>query len=141
MEADWPDAYRVNRFVRGVSDDPTPEEALRGGFQRFPTWMWRNLDVLKFVGWLRQFNDALPLSKHKVGFYGLDLYSMYASIDEVVHYLDRVDPDGARRARHRYSCFDHFGTDAQFYGYAAGSGITKSCEDDVVNQLLELQQR
>lgn len=141
VEADWPDAYRVNRFVRGVSDDPTPEEALRGGFQRFPTWMWRNLDVLKFVGWLRQFNDALPLSKQKVGFYGLDLYSMYASIAEVVHYLDRVDPDGARRARHRYSCFEHFGTDAQFYGYAAGSGITESCEDDVVNQLLELQQR
>jgi erythromycin esterase-like protein len=140
VEADWPDAYRVNRFVRGVNDDPTPEEALRGGFQRFPTWMWRNVDVLKFIAWLRQFNDALPSLSRKVGFYGLDLYSMYASISEVVNYLAQVDADAAQRARYRYSCFEHFGTDSQLYGYAAGSGLTQSCEDDAVNQLLELQQ-
>jgi erythromycin esterase-like protein len=141
VEADWPDAYRVNRFVRGIDHDPTAEEALRGGFQRFPTWMWRNLDVLSFVTWLRQFNDALPSSSHKVGFYGLDLYSMYASIREVITYLDRVDPEAARRARHRYSCFEHFGTDSQLYGYAASSGLTQSCEDEVINQLVELQQQ
>lgn len=141
VEADWPDAYRVNRFVRGMDHDPTAEEALRGGFQRFPTWMWRNLDVLRFVTWLRQFNDTLPTHQPKVGFYGLDLYSMYASIAEVITYLDRVDPEAANRARYRYSCFEHFGTDSQLYGYATSFGLAQSCEDAVINQLVELQRQ
>uniref|UniRef100_B8HJQ5 Erythromycin esterase n=1 Tax=Cyanothece sp. (strain PCC 7425 / ATCC 29141) TaxID=395961 RepID=B8HJQ5_CYAP4 len=140
IEADWPDAYRVNRFVRGADDYPSPEDALRGGFQRFPTWMWRNLDVLKFVGWLRQYNDTRPRNK-KVGFYGLDLYSLYTSIAEVIHYLEQVDPEAAAQARHRYACFEHFGTDSQLYGYVTAAGIAPSCEDETINQLLELQHR
>src|SRR5207249_1180403 len=74
VEADWPDAYRVNRFVRGMSEDVTANEAL-GDFLRFPTWMWRNADVLDFVGWLREHNDRVTGYERKVGFYGLDLYS------------------------------------------------------------------
>ena len=77
VEADWPDAYRVNRYVQGTSNDSDSEEAL-SGFRRFPTWMWRNSDVLDFVGWLREHNDGK--SAMKAGFYGLDLYSMRASI-------------------------------------------------------------
>jgi erythromycin esterase-like protein len=96
VEADWPDAYRVNCYVRGESRDASPEEALRG-FQRFPTWMWRNTDVVDFIGWLRAHNEALPPGAPKVGFYGLDLYSLYASIDAVLRYLEKVDPEGARR--------------------------------------------
>jgi erythromycin esterase-like protein len=141
VEADWPDAYRVNRFVRGVSDDLTAEDALRGGFQRFPSWMWRNTDVLRFIDWLRQYNDALPPRSGKVGFYGLDLYSMYASIGEVIDYLSRVDPEAAARARYRYSCFEHFSKDSQIYGYATSHGLTEPCEDEAVNQLLELQRQ
>jgi erythromycin esterase-like protein len=141
IEADWPDAYRINRFVRGVSDQPSPEDALRGGFQRFPTWMWRNLDVLQFVGWLRKYNDAQSRRDQKVCFYGLDLYSMYASMAEVLDYLERIDKNVAQQARHRYACFEHFGTDSQLYGYATGFGLSQSCEDDAVNQLLELQRR
>jgi erythromycin esterase-like protein len=141
IEADWPDAYRVHRFTQGMSTDPSPEEALRGGFQRFPTWMWRNLDVLKFVGWLHDYNNSQPIRAKKVGFYGLDLYSMYASITEVMSYLERIDPEAAERARSRYACFEHFGTDAQHYGYVTGFGLSQSCEDDTVNQLLELQRR
>jgi erythromycin esterase-like protein len=140
IEADWPDAYRVNRYIQGVSTDPTPAEAL-AGFQRFPTWMWRNTDVLNFVNWLREYNDNLPDNAIKVGFYGLDLYSMYASMEAVINYLDQVDPEAAQRARYRYSCFDHFGEDSQQYGYATSFGLTKSCEQEVVSQLLELQQR
>ncbi|QIR35641.1 erythromycin esterase family protein [Tolypothrix sp. PCC 7910] len=140
VEADWPDAYRVNRYVRGVSEDPTPAEAL-SGFQSFPAWMWRNTDVLDFIGWLREYNDALPTNAIKVGFYGLDLYSMSASMAEVLNYLDRVDPEAAQRARYRYSCFEHFGEDSQHYGYAASFGLTESCEQEVVNQLRELQAR
>ncbi len=140
VEADWPDAYRVNRYVQGVNDDPTPAEALQG-FQGFPSWMWRNTDVLNFVGWLRQYNDALPENATKVGFYGLDLYSLYSSIAEVVKYLDKVDPEAAKQARSRYSCLEHFEEDTQAYGYAASLGLSDSCEEQVVNQLMELQRR
>ncbi|MBD2293171.1 erythromycin esterase family protein [Anabaena sphaerica FACHB-251] len=138
IEADWPDAYRVNRYVRGGSNDPTPAEAL-GDFLGFPTWMWRNTDVLNFVNWLREYNDALPENAAKVGFYGLDLYSMYASIEAVIDYLEQVDPDAAQRARFRYSCLEHFGEDAQTYGYATSFGITPTCEEEVLNQLTDLQ--
>jgi erythromycin esterase-like protein len=137
-EADWPDAYRVNRFVRGSSDDATAEEAL-ADFRRFPSWMWRNTDVLEFVRWLREWNDALPEGAPKVGFYGLDLYSLHTSMEAVMAYLDDVDPDAARRARQRYACFDHFGRDPDLYAYSTGSGRAESCEDDVVAALLELR--
>jgi erythromycin esterase-like protein len=140
VEADWPDAYRVNRYVRGASNDSDSEEAL-SGFKRFPTWMWRNADVLDFVGWLREHNDALSPRVTKAGFYGLDLYSLHASIDAVLAYLHKVDPDAARRARYRYSCFDHFGEDTQAYGYAASFGLAESCQEEVLGQLIELQQR
>jgi erythromycin esterase-like protein len=140
VEADWPDAYRVNRYVRGRGEDRTGEEAL-GGFKRFPTWMWRNADVLEFVGWLREHNDRLGPQETKTGFYGLDLYSLHASIEAVLDYLERVDPEAARRARYRYSCFEHFGEDTQAYGYAASHGLTEGCEDEVIGQLLELQRR
>jgi erythromycin esterase-like protein len=139
VEADFPDGYRVNRFVRGIGEDATPEEALRG-FRQFPSWMWRNTDVLNFVGWLRQYNDALA-DRPKVGFYGLDLYSMYASMGEVLKYLERVDPEAAKRARDRYSCFEHYEEDSQEYGFFASADQEESCREESVSQLLELQQQ
>ncbi|MFL5702674.1 MAG: erythromycin esterase family protein [Ktedonobacteraceae bacterium] len=140
IEADWPDAYRVNRYVRDIDDDTSGNEAL-AGFKRFPTWMWRNTDVLEFIEWLRLYNRGLAPDRPKVGFYGLDLYSLYTSIEAVIAYLEQVDPEAAQRARTRYSCFEHFGEDTASYGYAASLGLTASCEDDVVNQLKELQQK
>jgi erythromycin esterase-like protein len=112
VEADWPDAFRVNRYVRGLSDDRNADEAL-GGFKRFPTWMWRNTIVLDFVEWLRDYNASLDESATRVGFYGLDLYSLYTSIEAVLSYLNKVDPAAAKRARYRYSCFEHFAEDTQ----------------------------
>lgn len=102
--------YPVNRFVRGESEDRTADEALRD-FRRFPAWMWRNAVVVDFVGWLREWNDRLPGGAPKVGFYGLDLYSLSASMHAVIEYLEEADPEAARRARARYACFDHFGPD------------------------------
>lgn len=134
VEADWPDAYRVNRFVHGTSSDADANEALRG-FQRFPQWMWRNTVVEEFVDWLRHHNRT---RRARVGFYGLDLYSMQRSIGEVINYLDQRDPSAARRARDRYSCFEHF-ADEQRYGRAAAFGAGESCEDEVLQQLIELQ--
>ena len=138
VEADWPDAYRVNRYVRGIGDDLDSVEAL-SDFKRFPQWMWRNADVLDFVGWLRAYNDTVGRGTPRTGFYGLDLYSLHASIAAVLRYLDSVDPSGARRARDRYACFDEFGDDPQRYGHAASSGWAKSCESQVVAQLVELR--
>ncbi|MHB1022698.1 MAG: erythromycin esterase family protein [Acidobacteriaceae bacterium] len=139
VEADWPDAYRVHRYVQGLNFDADAVEAL-SGFRRFPAWMWRNADILDFVGWLRAHNDSLPPdSPAKVGFYGLDLYSLHASIAAVLTYLEKVDPDGARRARYRYACFEHFGEDPQAYGYAAGFGLSHTCESEVVAQLVDLR--
>ena len=135
-EADWPDAYRVNRYVRGLSDDRDADEAL-SSFRRFPSWMWRNTVVREFVGWLRRYNDTQD-EAHKVGFYGMDLYSLATSMESVLAYLDRVDPEAAQRARYRYACFDHLGEDTQAYGYAAAFGLRKACEDEVVKQLVDI---
>ncbi len=146
-EADWPDAYRVNRYVQGGlpggEADGSPEQALRG-FERFPAWMWRNTVVRDFVEWLRWHNgrrtaEGLPAC----GFYGLDLYSLHRSMQQVIDYLDGVDPAAAARARARYACFDHStGEDAQAaqaYGYAAAFGAGPSCERQAVEQLIEMQ--
>jgi erythromycin esterase-like protein len=139
-EADWPDAYRVNRYVHGVGADASAEQALRW-FERFPAWMWRNTAVLDFVAWLREHNDRPGSDEHaKVGFYGLDLYSLYRSAHEVISYLEQVDPVAAARARARYACFDHFSQDdAQVYGFAAAFGAGEPCEEQVVGQLVDLQ--
>ena len=140
VEADWPDAYRVNRYVRGAGSDADAVEAL-SGFKRFPSWMWRNANVLDFVGWLRTYNDDLPAAANKIGFYGLDLYSLHTSMAAVLEFLDRIDPKAAQRARARYACFDHFGKDEQAYGYATGLGLAESCEQEVVSQLVEMHRR
>ncbi len=145
VEADWPDAWRVNRYVRGDTDtdggapDLTAAQAL-DGFQRFPAWMWRNGDVVQLVEWLRSYNSGRARSD-RAGFYGLDLYSLYTSISEVLRYLDRVDPAAAGEARKRYGCFDHYDQDSQAYGYAASFGASDSCQKAVVAQLQQLLQR
>lgn len=139
VEADWPDAYRVCRYVRGQGADQTADEAL-SGFERFPGWMWRNSVVLEFIGWLRERNEGLAL-RQQAGFYGMDLYSLNRSMHEVVRYLDGVDPQAARRARERYACFDHYGDDPQAYGHAATALGAADCRDEVVAQLAELRTR
>ena len=139
-EADWPDAYRVNRYVRGQGDDTTAEEALRG-FERFPSWMWRNTVVRDFVEWLRA-NNRRCESQHRrqAGFYGLDLYSLHRSMHEVVTYLDKVDPVSAASARARYACFDHASADdGQAYGFRAAFGAGLSCEREAIDQLVDIQ--
>ena len=136
IEGDWPDSHRVNRFVRGQSPD-TAEESL-AGFGRFPQWMWRNADILDFIGWLRAWNDgAAP--ERAVGFYGMDLYSLHASMEAVVSYLRTIDPDAALRAARRYGCFDRYGAEPQEYGYATAVEREPGCESAVVQQLLELR--
>jgi erythromycin esterase-like protein len=139
VEADWPDAYRVNRWVRGASTDANAVDAL-SDFTRFPRWMWRNTDVVAFIEWLRDVNATRPV-EDRAGFYGLDLYSLHRSIEAVLQYLRKVDPEAAARAHLRYDCFETFGDDPQAYGYASTLGLSRACEDDVTSQLLELQRQ
>ena len=134
VEADWPDAHRVTRFIHGADQDTDAEQALRG-FQRFPTWMWRNADVVDFVGWLRAGQEA---GRRATGFFGLDLYSLYRSIDAVVGYLERIDPAAARRARERYACLERL-EESQRYGHAAATGLTEACDREALQQLVDLQ--
>jgi erythromycin esterase-like protein/predicted phosphoribosyltransferase len=139
-EADWPDAYRVNRYVRGLGRDGSANEAL-SGFERFPAWMWRNTVVRDFVDWLHAHNGRRRESGvRQTGFYGLDLYSLHRSMQEVIAYLDNVDPVAAERARNRYACFDHTSADdGQAYGFAAAFGAGLSCERQAIEQLVEMQ--
>ena len=140
IEGDWPDAYRVNRYVRGAREDPDAEEALRG-FRRFPTWMWRNADVLDFVGWLLAHNDPRAHGTGKVGFYGLDLYSLGASMEAVIGYLDEQDPAAAQRARQRYACLQPYSGESSTYGQAILHGVGEPCRRGVIEQLVELRRR
>jgi len=138
-EADWPDAYRVNTFVKGLGADTSADAAL-SDFARFPQWMWRNTDVLQFVTWLRAHNQQKEFIAMRAGFYGIDLYSLYASMEAVVGYLETVDPPAARQARERYSCFDHFSRDAQQYGMLSSLGLKPDCQESAIAQLVALQQ-
>lgn len=137
IEGDWPDVYQIHRYLNGRNHPDNLEEAL-DGFKRFPTWMWRNSTIPPFLKWLRDYNDKLA-SPNKVGFYGLDLYSMNTSMQAVIQYLMKTDPKAAAEAKSRYACFDHMNVDPQMYGYLASSRAKKSCLDEVIAELCELQ--
>lgn len=136
IEGDWPDAYRINEYIKGAQAI-SAEQALEG-FQRFPTWMWANREVLQFIRQLHDHNQS-QREEAKVGFYGLDLYSLHASMAAVIAYLDKTDPEAAARARERYACLDHFGVNPQSYAYATNYGGLDACEEEVIRQLLDLR--
>jgi protein-L-isoaspartate(D-aspartate) O-methyltransferase len=136
IEGDWPDAARIDHYVRHAEYPPSEWTA----FARFPTWMWRNDEVAGFVDWLREYNGGVEIER-RVAFHGLDLYSLYNSIRAVVTYLDDVDPTTARVARHRYGCLTPWQSDPATYGHAALTGHYQSCEREVVSMLTDLLQR
>lgn len=137
VEGDWPDCYRVNRYVKGAARaDATAEDALHA-FSRWPTWMWANREVVELAEWMRTHNDAQPAAE-RVGFYGLDVYSLWESMAAVVEYLERVDPDAANAAIRAYACFDPYYEDVQEYARATVS-VPASCEDEVIGMLRALR--
>jgi erythromycin esterase-like protein len=137
VEGDWPDCYRVNRFVKARPDSGRDAEEVLHAFDRWPTWMWANREVVELAGWLRDHNRTQP-SERQVGFYGLDVYSLWDSMREVVSYLERVDPEGARAARRAYSCFDPY-YDAEHEYARATALVPTSCEDEAVAMLKALR--
>lgn len=140
VEADWPDAYAINRYVCALNPEATAEAALEH-FERFPTWMWANREVLHFIEWLRAFNERPQKENRMVGFYGLDLYSISTSIHAVISYLDTVDPESAEQARQRYACLDCFIDNPKAYGQATKFGLANSCEKELIAQLVDLRQK
>jgi erythromycin esterase len=139
VEGDWPDAYRVNRFVKGL--DPVADTArdVLAGFRRWPTWMWANWEVVALAEWLRDHDRSLP-EDQRVGFFGLDVYSLWASLGEVMAYLEATDPDALEAAHAAYACFEPFGRDVQAYARSTAF-VNASCEDEVVALLAELRRQ
>lgn len=136
IEGDWPDAARVDHYVRHFEYPPSEWQA----FARFPVWMWRNKEVQEFVDWLRGHNSQMT-PQRRVAFHGLDLYSLYTSIRAILDYLDEVDPEAARIARQRYGCLTPWQADPATYGHAALSGAYRTCENDVTDMLVDLLEK
>src|SRR6185437_9585194 len=136
IEGDWPDAARIDHYVRHATTPPSEWTA----FARFPTWMWRNREVADFVDWLRLCNRGVAPTE-RVAFHGLDLYSLYSSIHAVIRYLDDVDPESASLARQRYGCLTPWQSDPAVYGHAAITGHYQSCEPEVLSMLTDLLER
>ncbi|TIM21278.1 MAG: erythromycin esterase family protein, partial [Mesorhizobium sp.] len=133
VEADWPDAAAIDRYVRHRSSRADADPP----FQRFPTWMWRNTDVAAFVDWMRQHNERIRISSRLAGFYGLDIYNMSGSIAAVLQYLDRVDPQAAKIARERYGCLTPWQNEPSTYGRVALTSGYEKCEKAVLEQCRE----
>jgi erythromycin esterase len=139
VEGDWPDCYEVNRYVKGYPDSGRDAREVLRTFERWPTWMWANEEVASLAEMLRNHNEGLP-EERKIGFYGLDVYSLRESMDEIISYLKRVDPDAVPAARRAYGCFEPYGEDAREYARATAF-VPTSCEEEVVSLLSELRGR
>ncbi len=139
VEGDWPDCWEVSRYVRALPGAGSSAHDVLHAFHRWPTWMWANREVVEFAEWLRAHNDAQPAGR-RTGFYGLDVYSLWDSMDAVLGYLDGVDPEAAERARNAYGCFDPYQEDVQEYAFASRY-VPQQCEEEVVGILRELRAR
>lgn len=139
VEGDWPDCYRVNRFVRGLGDSGSNAREVLEGFVRWPTWMWANHEIVNLTSWLHSHNAGLD-DRHKVGFFGLDVYSLWESLYALLGYLRKNNPETLPVARRALQCFEPYGEDAQRYARATAL-VPTSCEDEVVNLLGEMRAR
>jgi len=137
VEGDWPDCYRVNRYVKGMRDSGRDAESVLHAFERWPTWMWANREIVSLVDWLRRHNDRVSDAR-KVGFYGLDVYSLWDSMRAVMDYLTRLDPSLAAAARRADNCFEPYAEDVQEYARATAL-VPTSCEDEAVSVLRALR--
>jgi erythromycin esterase-like protein len=135
IEASFPDAYRLNRYVTGLSNDSL--ESCFNDFSEFPKWMWRNKQMKEFVYWLRDFNNKL-LKEERIGIYGIDLYSLHKSMKIVIQYLDKVDIDDANRVRRLYENFLESEGNPQHYGMKSAIGLSPTLEKEVNLALLTM---
>jgi erythromycin esterase-like protein len=141
VEGDWPDCCEVNKYVKGLSDTgQTPYKVLHS-FNRWPTWMWANKETADFVAWLKSHNDSVDTHKqNKVGFYGLDLYSLWESVEAIIKYLKRVDPSSLKNAIDAFNCFEPYDKDVEKYARATAF-VPTNCEDEVIETLTSLRSK
>jgi erythromycin esterase len=139
VEGDWPDCYRIDRYVKGLTGPAGGARDVLHAFERWPTWMWANHEVAAFANWLRERNDARPTDR-RAGFYGLDVYSLWESLHRVIAHLEKSEPSAVAAARRVYRCFERYDEDAQAYA-AATRWLEASCEDAVVAMLAEIRKR
>ncbi len=146
LEGDWPDCYRVNRYVKGMAGSGATAYDVLYAFNRWPTWMWANREIVDLVEWLQSYNSKKAEkqrqgeeeNRNRVGFYGLDVYSLWESLDAVMHYLQKNYPDAMKSAVEAYRCFEPYGRNVEEYARATAF-IPESCEDEVMNMLVELR--
>jgi erythromycin esterase-like protein len=138
VEGDWPDCYEVNRFVKGYPDSPSHARDVLDRFDRWPTWMWANWEVVAFATWLRIHNDSLPASK-RAGFYGLDVYSLWESLDAVVRHLRRYHQETVPAALEALACLHPFEREPQNYAMSIRY-VSENCEEEVLKVLQELRE-
>jgi erythromycin esterase-like protein len=139
VEGDWPDCYKINRFVKGLDDQEKKAKDILKTFDRWPTWMWANWEIVGLIDWLKDYNKALPLDK-KVGFYGLDVYSLWGSMEAIMDYLEKHDPNAAEYAIKAIQCFEPYGENEQRYARAQYS-MENSCQDAVLGLLTEIKKK
>lgn len=137
VEGDWPDCYKINRFIKGYADQNKSAVDLLKSFDRWPTWMWANWEIVGLIEWLKEYNFSLPNFK-KIGFYGLDVYSLWDSMEAILDYLEKHDPKAAEYAKVALQCFEPYGEDEQKYARAQYS-MTNSCQEPVLKLLMEIR--
>ena len=139
VEGDWPDCYQVNRYVKSYPDSGPGAREVLHAFERWPTWMWANREIVELIEWIRRYNEQRRLpDERKIGFYGLDVYSLWDSMRAVIEYLDRIDPQLALGAKRAYRCFEPYHEDEQEYARATYL-VPTSCEDEAVSVLRSLR--
>jgi Erythromycin esterase homolog len=139
VEGDWPSCYALNRYVKGHADSGSDAKDALKDFTRWPTWMWANREIAEFAEWLRSYNSGKP-EEEKVGFFGIDLYSLWESMHELLHYLESKGGAQLEAAKRAFECFEPHGGDEQSYAVAA-SLYGEGCEDEVVDLLRQLQDK
>src|SRR5688500_4234173 len=137
VEGDWPDCYSLNRYIKGYADAGESAQQVLHAFERWPTWMWANWEIVALTKWLWQYNEG---QSKKVGFYGLDVYSLWESMHSIIDYLQKIDPEAAKAAQRAYMCFEPYGEDVQAYAWAT-TMVPTTCEDEVIQLLSEVRNR
>ena len=140
VEGDWPDCYRINRYIKNYKDAGTDSKEVLSQFRRWPTWMWANWEILELTNWLKQYNSSIPLNK-KIGFYGLDVYSLWESMEVIMQYLTKVDKKALETAKKAFECFEPYQKDEGRSYAKASQFVPEICEDEVLTLLKEIQQR
>ncbi len=140
VEGDWPDCYRLNRFIKGYDQDNKSALKVLQGFKRWPTWMWANWETVALADWMKTYNTGLPVNK-KVGFYGLDVYSLYESMESIMEYLRKTDPLSLKIAQEAYQCFEPFRKDEGQSYASASQFVPELCQQEVIELLRQIQQK